>query len=854
MKIGPSRNSNSAAVGSPHRGADDVRGQQVGRELHAGESGVHGRGRAARHQRLGRAGNALEEHVTADQDGEQQAVDGLLLSDDGAADGVVERAAQLGGRGHRAHCAVATRAGCAQRRSRSSTSRASDSSAAASGRLAARARARLQHRGHVSGELRAGAAHRLDEHGVAGRPGRRERRHAGAGGAARRRSGWPPPRGRGCARTGRPWRRCTRQWWGRARRREPPAAGRARRPLMPRKATTAATPSSRASPSGLSNTAAAPSAVDGGLAVVVLVEADAAATGALQHREHQRRRVGVAQAVVAERQRRRQHVRATAPRRRLLGDGGQRAGLGQQRGEERSWVDRAAGRHGHVVHAAAGVDRLGRDGVAGCTRSVAEADPQPHQQRGGVRLAGRREREDEVGPTGHRLDHALGVGVADRRPRVDDEQHVGSRRVELAADAVDAEAELVEPVVQGQGAALAGDARGWVVVLIGCGRAGDEQDQGEDDGDGDDGVAGHRTSHRAAAPASRASRRTAPQRSSARTQSSPRHDGARVPGALEERLRQRRARRARRRPRRCVRAARAWSRRRRCARCPGPPPPAARSGRRGAPPRGSRPSAAARSAARHSASGSSPAVAGSSTAGVAQRRRAAPAPPRQRQGDAEHGGGEQAAPDGPERARTAAQQVADGVEDRWPAGLLPASRRGGGSRATRRRRAARCARPSAFSSHTEPRRVGESRAHRREAQLRVGRRQAGCRRGRRRTGCSATQLARSAATSALTVRCAAGDVRRHLLQRARPPTPGPPGSRARGRPRRARWGTVLTATAGASTAAAADASELAASDGGREHLDVEGLSADAQVVVEEHHDDEADRLDEHGHDQRRRAG
>jgi hypothetical protein len=71
--------------------ADDVAGQQVGRELDALEvTADRGRERAAG-QRLGNAGHPLEQHVSVGQQRHHQRVDDLGLTDDGLRERVAHR-------------------------------------------------------------------------------------------------------------------------------------------------------------------------------------------------------------------------------------------------------------------------------------------------------------------------------------------------------------------------------------------------------------------------------------------------------------------------------------------------------------------------------------------------------------------------------------------------------------------------------------------------------------------------------------------------------------------------------------------------------------------------------------------
>ena len=63
-------------------GPDDVRGQKVGRELDALELGVQRIGHGLDRQRLGQAGHALEQHVAAGEQADEDALDHVALPDD----------------------------------------------------------------------------------------------------------------------------------------------------------------------------------------------------------------------------------------------------------------------------------------------------------------------------------------------------------------------------------------------------------------------------------------------------------------------------------------------------------------------------------------------------------------------------------------------------------------------------------------------------------------------------------------------------------------------------------------------------------------------------------------------------
>ena len=63
-------------------GADEVGRQQVGRELDARELRVDGVAERADGERLGQARHALEQHVAAGEQADQQALDHVRLADD----------------------------------------------------------------------------------------------------------------------------------------------------------------------------------------------------------------------------------------------------------------------------------------------------------------------------------------------------------------------------------------------------------------------------------------------------------------------------------------------------------------------------------------------------------------------------------------------------------------------------------------------------------------------------------------------------------------------------------------------------------------------------------------------------
>ena len=63
-------------------GADEVGGQEVGRELEAGEGAAADPGEGLADEGLGQAGHALEQAVAARQEAHDQALDGPVLADD----------------------------------------------------------------------------------------------------------------------------------------------------------------------------------------------------------------------------------------------------------------------------------------------------------------------------------------------------------------------------------------------------------------------------------------------------------------------------------------------------------------------------------------------------------------------------------------------------------------------------------------------------------------------------------------------------------------------------------------------------------------------------------------------------
>ena len=70
--------------------ADDVRGQQVNGELHAGELEVNGLGDGVDEERLGEAGHALKEQVAAGEECNQQPLDHHVLPHDNRRDALAD--------------------------------------------------------------------------------------------------------------------------------------------------------------------------------------------------------------------------------------------------------------------------------------------------------------------------------------------------------------------------------------------------------------------------------------------------------------------------------------------------------------------------------------------------------------------------------------------------------------------------------------------------------------------------------------------------------------------------------------------------------------------------------------------
>ena len=89
-----------AGVGAPDARADEVGRHQVGRELHAAEAAAQCSGQGADGQRLGQAGHALQQHVAAGQQGDEDALEHGVLSHDDAL-GLVEHGLERLGHAHR---------------------------------------------------------------------------------------------------------------------------------------------------------------------------------------------------------------------------------------------------------------------------------------------------------------------------------------------------------------------------------------------------------------------------------------------------------------------------------------------------------------------------------------------------------------------------------------------------------------------------------------------------------------------------------------------------------------------------------------------------------------------------------
>ena len=94
---GPSSVSKRPGVGAVDARADEVGGHEVGRELDAAEAAAQHLRERAHGQRLGQAGHALQQHVAAGQEADEQALEHRVLADDDALD-LVERLLERGAR------------------------------------------------------------------------------------------------------------------------------------------------------------------------------------------------------------------------------------------------------------------------------------------------------------------------------------------------------------------------------------------------------------------------------------------------------------------------------------------------------------------------------------------------------------------------------------------------------------------------------------------------------------------------------------------------------------------------------------------------------------------------------------
>ena len=98
-KTGPSSVSNVAGARAVDAGADEVGRHQVGRELDALEGAAEDVGERLDGQRLGQAGDALEQDVAAGQEADEDPLEHLVLADDDAADLEQDRLADRAGVG-----------------------------------------------------------------------------------------------------------------------------------------------------------------------------------------------------------------------------------------------------------------------------------------------------------------------------------------------------------------------------------------------------------------------------------------------------------------------------------------------------------------------------------------------------------------------------------------------------------------------------------------------------------------------------------------------------------------------------------------------------------------------------------
>ena len=94
-KTGPGRNSKVASRWFQIDEPGDVRGEQVGRELHAREAEARDRGERAGGQRLREPGHVLEQHVAVGEQAREDELEALALADDGTLDLVEDGAGAL---------------------------------------------------------------------------------------------------------------------------------------------------------------------------------------------------------------------------------------------------------------------------------------------------------------------------------------------------------------------------------------------------------------------------------------------------------------------------------------------------------------------------------------------------------------------------------------------------------------------------------------------------------------------------------------------------------------------------------------------------------------------------------------
>ena len=79
------------ATGIINQRADQIGGQQVGRELETLKASLNAGGHCFNGKRLGEAGNAFEEDVTVGEQAEQEPVHQIFLSDDDVTDLLAQR-------------------------------------------------------------------------------------------------------------------------------------------------------------------------------------------------------------------------------------------------------------------------------------------------------------------------------------------------------------------------------------------------------------------------------------------------------------------------------------------------------------------------------------------------------------------------------------------------------------------------------------------------------------------------------------------------------------------------------------------------------------------------------------------